>query len=108
MAKVLPMMVKEEVKNPDVAVGKCCHNPSGLLVYIEGEWWLLRDAPNPENPRALETNAFHVAVCRGCYQELNEETPTEPWVYGQDGQLEEHLRQLSREIKARRAAETSE
>ncbi len=93
---VIPIMVQEEDrKDPEVLVSKCCEKPTGLLVRVNGAWWLVRDQPTTAGQ--LATHAFRVAVCRGCYRKLTDETPTESWIWQTDAQLEDHFRSMSRE-----------
>ena len=97
MAK-LPMMVEEADERPDppVFVAQCCDEKTGLLVQIGEAWCLLRD--NTTTSGHLATYACRIAVCRGCYRFLDNETPKAPWVFGLDEQIDGHLRQLSREM----------
>ena len=94
MAQV-KMMVGEQ-DDPEVLVGKCCDNPTGLLVRVNGTWWLVRDKATSNGQ--LATSAFKITICRGCYKRLTDATPTEPWAWdGKDEQLSEHLRTLGRQ-----------
>ena len=93
----IPMMVDEKKAqpNPKVFVSKCCDAPTGVLLKINGMWWLLRD--NMTASGQLATRAFNIAICRGCYKPLNDETPKEGWPFGVDEQIDEHCRQIFRE-----------
>lgn len=52
---------------------------------------------------AVSTTAFRVNVCRGCYRVLGDigAVPGHPWMFGLDEQIDEHIRQIAREMSGR-------
>ncbi len=100
---VIPIRKEEVQKRPDVKRALCCKEQTGVLVDINGVWWLLRNSESKGGQMA--SNAFLVAICRGCYCALTPETPTTPWPWGTDEQLEEHFQQIARETSSKKKGE---
>lgn len=100
---IVAMTAQKEEPDPKVYRARCCTRQPGLTANIGGHWFLLKDAPADAGKLAsiaigIRNGHPGLKVCRGCFNMLDEFTPTQEWTWGLDTQVDDHLRQIGREL----------